>query len=188
MDRLYNTWGHFETLTYSLGDAEMHLGFASEIREIKKDLLGLAFTYGCLGDLYGRSGNFKLAKEFYDKDIAMLKQLNIEHFVPGLTVKMADQLIKEGLLENEKSLIVKAVDLCKHGAGKLNNPFFANKGIIKGLIALLNFAKNEEEKNQLISKALEAFYKTIATTPYEKAFWHRLKGRLEGVQGNFSEA
>ncbi len=186
MDRLYNTWGHFETLTYSLGDAEIHLNYAKEIRELKNDIHGLTFTYGCLGDLYSKTGNFRLAHEYYKKDIDLLKKLNIEHPLNGLYIKMADQLIKEGLFNNDLNHLRKADDLCN--ADNLNNSFFADKGKAKGFLGLASLYKTEDEKNRMIKDADEILNKTVAVSSYEKAFFHRLKGRLAGYKGNFIEA
>jgi divalent metal cation (Fe/Co/Zn/Cd) transporter/tetratricopeptide (TPR) repeat protein len=188
MDRLYNTWGHFETLTYSLGDAEIHLNYVREIRELKNDIHGLTFTYGCLGDLYSKTGNFMLAHEYYRKDIDLLNQLKIEHPLPGLHIKMADQLIKEGLFNNDLNHLRKAIDLCNGTSEKLNNPFFAYKGKTKGFLGLASLYKTEDEKNRMINDADEILHKAVAVSSYEKAFFHRLKGRLAGYKGNFIEA
>lgn len=188
MDRLYNTWGHFETLTYSLSDAELHLNYTREIRETKNDLHGLTFTYGCLGDLYSRIGKFSKATEYYKKDIDLLKQLNIEHTTPGLEVKMAEQLIKESLLANDPVRIRKAIDICINAAERLNNPFFAYKAITKGFLGLSALHDQENERDKYISAAAEWLNKALASSPYEKAFWCRLTGRLAGYQKNFTKA
>lgn len=188
MDRLYNTWGHFETLTYSLGDAEIHLNYVKEIRELKNDIHGLTFTYGCLGDLYSKTGNFRFAREYYQKDIDLLKKLNIEHPLQGLYIKMADQLIKEGLLNNYLNYLKKAIDICNGKDDKLNNSFFAYKAMTKGFLGLASLCTTDEEKNRMIKDAEEILSKTVAVSSYEKAFFYRLKGRLAGYKGNFTEA
>ena len=186
IDRLYNTWGHFETLTFSLGDAEIHLSVAKKIREVKNDKLGLSYTYGCLGDLYGRLGRFQDSSDYYLKDINILEELKIGYMAPPVRVKMAEQNIRQGLLNKDESLVKKGMDLCYDTEKHLNNPFFAFKGIVKALLGLSEIC--HQGYYDYRTEAHINLDKMHATSTYHKSFLFRLKGRYCGIIGDYTEA
>ncbi len=191
IDRLYNTWGHFETLTYSLGDAENHLNITKEIRKAKNDRLGLTYTYGSLGDLYGKMGHFNKSISNYQKDLNLLQQLSISHHVPNVSIKMAEQMLKLGLIQSEKKKIKEAIHYCENAENELTHMFFAYKALCKCYLGLTeNEEINEKDKPQFLEEA-QSYLSLMVPRPessYEKAFHERLLGRYHAIEGNYSKA
>lgn len=188
IDRLYNTWGHFETLLYSLGDAENHLIRAKEIREAKNDSLGLTYTYGALGDLYGRMGLFNESIAYYQKDLNLLKQLSISHHIPNVLIKMGEMMLKPGLIDDKQDMVYEAIQLCKQAESELNYLFFSQKALCKCYLGLLDTkAGRKNEKANIILKAESYLNKMDPNSDYEKAFHQRLLGRTLAFSGNYDE-
>jgi divalent metal cation (Fe/Co/Zn/Cd) transporter len=188
IDRLYNTWGHFETLAYSLGDAENHLAMAENLREIKNDILGLTYTYGCLGDLYSRMGRFEKAEEYYKKDIHLLDYLGIAYQVDSVKIKMAEQILKAALLSNDLDRVKSAQHLSKEVLKTSSYPFFAQKGFVKATAGMAELALNEADRKSHLDTARTTFKKMKPNSSYEEAFYYRLEGRLAGLSGDAKQA
>lgn len=188
IDRLYNTWGHFETLNYSLGDAENHLLMAMEIRKQKQDNLGLSYTYGSLGDLYSKMGRFTLGIEYYQKDLSLLDKLNNTHQVPHVRIKMAEQILKTGLLNSDLGKVMQAIDLCEKAKNELSDSFFVLKALCKCYMGKIELDDTGREQ-ALILERVEKYLEVMETkSSYERAFHERLTGRYFALLGNFSQA
>ncbi|MBK8943629.1 MAG: cation transporter [Ignavibacteriae bacterium] len=188
IDRLVNTLGHLETLLYSLGDAELHLNLANEIREIKQDKLGLAYTYGSLGDLRVKMGLFDEALFYYEEDIKLLIELNFNHLIPSLNVKKGELLIRKGVIEKDTDNIWIGINLCKDSKNKLSDPFFAKKGIIKGYLCLLTLDDSSVARKVYINEITNYLNSLEPKNSYQEAFYNRLKGRYDGMIGNCENA
>ncbi|MFC1895362.1 cation transporter [Thermodesulfobacteriota bacterium] len=191
-DRLMNSWGHMETLLYALGDAQEHLELALEIRKLRGDPLSLSFTYGCLGDLYSRLGDFTEADHCYTQDLDLLNNLGIRHQIPVVMCKQGESRIRGGLTEKDLNKVLSGIDLCKQseqicGSENQQGQFFAIKGQLKGWLGLCAISddshvlSNKERCSKLI-KALNG------QNVYEEAFSLRLKGRYFGILGDFENA
>lgn len=188
-DRFLNTWGHLETLLLLLGDAERHLLAALEIREMKKDKVGLTYTYGCLGDLYSRLGLFEEASYYYEKNLALLREMGVEHHIPSISVKLGESFIRNGLLKRDECLVLKGIELCHEGM-KWNNAqapqstavcFFSRKGQVKGWLGLALNTTDKLQKSKYALNAENILNDTKGNTIYEKAFEHILRGRYLGL-------
>jgi divalent metal cation (Fe/Co/Zn/Cd) transporter len=191
-DRLLNTWGHLETLTYSLGDALDHLELALAIRKLRNDPLSLSFTYGCLGDLYNRLGDFVESDLCYAKDLNLLAKLGIDHQIPQVLCKQGESRIRGGLIENDVDSVNSGIQLCVKAEKMLgkSNPqgrFFAIKGQLKGCLGLS--ALSGEACLQSIEKQCSVLFSAlVAQNNYEKAFFFRLRGRYFGLIGDISNS
>lgn len=188
VDRLMNTMGHMESLLYSLADSDIHLTVAREIRELKNDKLGLSYTYGSLGDLYVKMGLFEDALEYYNKDVVYLEDLNIDHFLPDLNVKIGELKIRIGMLSSDNRKILDGIDLCQKSELLLEDPFFAKKGIVKGYLCLSILSNEKESKSDYLNKVDNYLKDMVSNNNYQKAFYYRLKGRYDALLGNHEEA
>lgn len=191
-DRLMNTWGHMETLLYALGDAQDHLELALDIRKLRNDPLGLSFTYGCLGDLYCRLGDFNEAEHCYARDLELLNNLRIKHQIPLVICKQGEARIRGGLTEKNLKKVISGIELCEESeriSGKDNRQgqFFAKKGQIKGWLGLSVIS---DDSHPLVDQdRCSKLIKTLnVQNVYEKAFSLRLKGRYFGIIGDFKNA
>ena len=192
-DRLMNTWGHFETMLYSLGDAQDHLEVALDIRKLREDPLSLSFTYGCLGDLYSRLGNHEDANYYYTQDIDILKELNVVHLIPLVMGKHGKAKIRWGLTEKNPDIVFDGITLCEEsgrlaGIDRRETQFFARKGQLKGWLGLTAISDdrmttmNYHKRSSALIESLEG------KSTYEKAFLLRLKGRYFGLSGDIERA
>jgi hypothetical protein len=187
-DRLMNTMGHLETLLYSLGDADIHLNTAKDIREIKNDKVGLSYTYGCLGDLYVRTGRFEEADNYYTQDVELLNELEMKYNIPSLNVKRGELEIRRGILEKNIKKIKRGIKVCQSSENSLNDPFFAKKGIIKGFLILAMTEFKVKERTESLNRANDYLSSIVPQNTYQNAFLYRLKGRYEGQLGNNKDA
>lgn len=192
MDKLMNTWGHMETLTYALGDAENHLELALEIKKIRGDELGLTFTYGCLGDLYSRMGKFNLADKNYKKDLELLGKLNITHQIPSVICKQGESIIRDGLINNNIEKAMMGITRCEESEniGLRDNidPFFSQKGQLKGCLGIAALSIDPAEKNKNIQRSKNLLNGLDPKGSYQNAFKYRLSGRYHGLKGDTKKA
>ena len=193
IDRLINTWGHLETLMYSLGDAQNHLELSLDIRKRRKDSLSLSFTYGCLGDLYSRLGDFIMADYFYSQDMDMLHKLEIKHQIPLVMCKQGEARIRDGLTKRNSEQVLSGIGLCdeseqlsKNIGGK--NQFFQKKGQLKGWLGLAAISMNNSKTKTYLQRCTELFEQFSGKNTYERAFSSRLIGRYNGLLGNIEKA
>lgn len=191
-DRLMNTWGHMETLLYALGDARDHLELALDIRKLRNDPLSLSFTYGCLGDLYSRLGDFNEADHCYAQDLDLLNSLGIRYQIPLVMCKQGESRIRTGLIEKDLKKVSSGINLCEE-SGQLSEKenrqgqFFAIKGQLKGWLGLSVISDDSHvlSSQERCSKLIKSLH---GQNVYKKAFSLRLKGRYFGVLGDFENA
>jgi divalent metal cation (Fe/Co/Zn/Cd) transporter len=193
IDRLMNTWGHLETLLYSLGDAQHHLELALDIRNRREDSLGLSFTYGCLGDLYSRLGDFNMADHYYTKDIELLEILEIKNQIPLVMCKQGEARIRAGLTKVNSGQVLSGIDLCSQSEQLSKNidrqrQFFQQKGQLKGWLGLTSLSSDNLETKTYLERCAELFEKFFGRSTYERAFVSRLTGRYYGLLGNMENA
>lgn len=192
-DRLMNTWGHLETRLYVMGDAEDHLEIAHEIRKLRGDPLSLSFTYGCLGDLHARLGNYDYADDYYAKDIEVLNRLDIRHMTSGVMCKQGETRIKSGLVNNKPNVISEGISLCEKaeklaGDGNKNALFFALKGQLKGWLGLASTTDDKAARGNYLDRCSGTLNNLDSQNTYQKAFSLRLKGRYLAQSGDVKGA
>jgi len=150
----------------------------------------LAINYGCLANLYSRTGNYNKSLEYFKKDLELVKQLGIKKDIHHVQCKYCDLLIKKGLLTTNIQLIDTSITILKDIQDSDPGNLFMAKGLIKsyfvkwwinpGKIISLEYAKGEKEKVET----------TIEDTNniYIKAIFNRLFARLAAADGNWDEA
>lgn len=202
-DRLYNTWGHLLTLTFSLQRARTLLEHSHRIKEEKGDQVGLAFSYGCLADVCARSGEFDRAIRYYGRDLEICRQTGMGHFVPGLKSKIALSRYRQGIVQNDMETIVEARRISQtlappteSGPTRDLSGFFALKEQVKCLLAEhrlsgSRFTDSIALDTGLIGSLLgrmDAFLPRENPPAYFCALYERLRGRYQGFRGEYHEA
>jgi len=103
--------------------------------------------------------------------------------------KQGEARIRHGLVDRNRESVESGLSLCAE-AGRLaergsQGEFFAEKGRAKALLGMAALSTDSTAKAECISKSNEIIGEMEATTPYLKAFQHRLRGRLDGLAGEF---
>ena len=185
-DRLKTSWGHQKTLIYELGDSIILLEESRAIKELKGDRLGLAYVYGCLGDAYGRWGDFARAQLYYREDIRLIDELGITHQLPRVMVKAGEGKVRRGAVEREEAWIVAGIEDLENARAIVRDrdsdtTFFADKGCAKGALALASMCAAKGRRKQRLDDAHRILERMQPSGSYQEAFHERLLGRLKGL-------
>lgn len=190
-DRLLNTWGHQKGLLYEIEESLYLLNQSRLMKEVKGDQVGLAFTYGCLGDTHRRAGSCDLAVEAYQSDIDICSRLKLSDAMTSVKCKLSEAHIFWGVLARDRDRIEAAIcalrELLKTACDRRQDAYFVSKAIAKGLLwkALLSVG---EERSAALKGAEAVLAETDPFSPYTTALWHRLKGRAAFLRGETDTA
>ncbi len=189
-DRTLTDWGNFEAQVLNLDAAETYLNDALVHKQRKGDLHGLAITYGCLANVHSRRGDFEKALQCFQKDLKIVRQLDIKGDIPHVSYKIADLLVKRGLLNNESDSLKEALALLSEFEQIEPMDFFALKALFKAYFGLwwlnpddigsLNRARSMEVALTKLTKNDQNLYK--------KAILNRISGRIAAADQRWQDS
>jgi divalent metal cation (Fe/Co/Zn/Cd) transporter len=179
-DRLLNTWGHQKGLLYEVEESLHLLNQSRLMKEVKGDQVGLAFTYGCLGDTHRRAGSCDLAVKAYQSDIDICTRLNLFDAMTSVRCKLSEAHICWGVLSRDGEKIETAIralrELLNHAREGSQDAYFVRKALAKGLLWKSCRAAGDE-RTVALKDAEAVLAETNPFSPYTTALWNRLKGR-----------
>ena len=190
-DRLNNSWGHQRTLLFELGKAVVLLEESLRVKKLKDDLVGLAMTYGSLGDAYSRLTEFERADRCYEEDIRLIRETGNLYQLSGVIRKQAQSWIRRGLLERDRQPIEAGLSRLRElrqSGDDGSGAFFTLKELARGELAMASFETDPSLRTLCIDRASACIAEMEATRPYFEAFRERLNGRLHGLGNDIDRA
>lgn len=182
-DRIWTDWGNFEAQFHHLDEAEQYLNQALDIKQLQRDKHGLAIIYGCLANVAARKGEFLRAVELFDKDLQLVDELGIKKDKSHVQCKIADVLVKQAIINRDKSKAKDAVSVAFAANDGDPNAFFALKAIFKSHFTI--WWLNPEDKDALreAGKTIIALIDSAGKSPslYIKGILDRLQARYKAV-------
>ena len=189
-DRALTDWGNFEAQVLRLDDAETYLNHARLLKERKGDQHGLAIIYGCLANVHSRRGDFEKALQCFQKDLEIVRQLDIKGDIPHVSFKVADLLVKRGLLNNESDSLKEALVLLSAFEQIEPMDFFALKALFKAHFGLRWLNPDDTDSLDRASSMEAALTKLTKNDQnlYKKAILNRISGRVAAADQRWQDS
>ena len=191
-DRLLNTWGHQKTLMLELSEAKRLIKRSLQIKRRKADVIGLAYSIGCLADNYTREGLYQEALLNYDYNLKYLKEAET-FYLPFVQIKRTECLFRIGILSSNIALIEEtekaAAELQKQLPFESDEYFFASKCLSKCIFvgSLLKYShlNSSRFESQRFGDVLPVI---DSKSKYIQALLKRMEGRYQLLLNNINSA